>query len=139
MEMRFIALTVLITSIVVAHSPLRVDSSPPIPTIPSSQPPPPPRPVARSEPDRETNGGNSWLSSRPPPSPKLKKKRYTHHQGARNRPIKRAPSREINLGKKIGLLFAGMGVVLQVAVVGFLGFRRWQISNFKGSAPDSPA
>lgn len=148
MEMRFVFLTALIASIFVAHPPLLVDSSPPTPTISSSSPPPPPSPpppsssAALSKPNRETNGGGSRQSPPAPPSPQLSRKRYSHHHGARSdrdRRIRRAPRGGINLGKKIGLLFVGMAVVLQIAVVGFLGFKRWKISKVKESVSGSPA
>ncbi|XXG55038.1 hypothetical protein AAC387_Pa03g2773 [Persea americana] len=131
-----ITLTVLITAIVVVKSPITVDSSPP-PRYPdrsrsrdrsedhpnnppTTSPPRPPPPPTRLVPPIG--------SSLPSPDPNLSETRSTH-------PGSKQPTRKVNLGRKIGLLFVGMAGLLQVAVVGFLGFRRWQISNIKEDSP----
>jgi len=33
----------------------------------------------------------------------------------------------LNMGKKLGLLFAGIALILQIGVVGFLAFQRRQL------------
>ncbi|OVA08359.1 hypothetical protein BVC80_209g86 [Macleaya cordata] len=82
--------------------------------------PPPPRPPPPPHPKNSTEKSSSSLHNP-----------HSVHPNNLHHPIKNKPDRKINLGKKIGFLFAGIAGVLQVAVVGFLVFKRWQISKIK--------
>lgn len=130
MEVRLITLMVLmnlITAIVMAQLPTpgRVAPREPDPHSSSSstlprRPPPPPPPL-------------------PPPAPGSKSRSFhPSPQSFPSPPTKKHPDRKINIEKKIGLLFIGIATILQVAVVGFLGFKRWQISKLKDGDSDAP-
>ncbi|GFZ11713.1 hypothetical protein Acr_23g0000980 [Actinidia rufa] len=102
---------------------------------PPSPPPPPPSPPSPSRPPRR-------LPSPPPPPP------YTPpalrpSQSPRSSGPSPAPEptlspaswpakQELNLGKKIGLMFAGIVVILQVCVVAFLVIKRRQLLKNHG-------
>ncbi|KAL6001266.1 hypothetical protein ACLOJK_006998 [Asimina triloba] len=47
------------------------------------------------------------------------------------KPGKSPPKSKANAGKKLGVLFLSIAASLQVAIIGFLGFRMWQISKIK--------
>lgn len=114
-----------------------------------SPPPPPPssRPFRRWPPQRHVGRG----SKRRPPPPLTPSKRAKRGTGGRLQPpppprlkpfhpaYRRAPvgrrygggSRKLNVGRKIGFLFMGVVVLLQVALGVFLSVRRWQISKLE--------
>ncbi|XWS12141.1 hypothetical protein CRYUN_Cryun37aG0064400 [Craigia yunnanensis] len=98
--------------------------APPPPSPPSPSPPPPPPPA------------HSPSSShfRPPPPPKHHKNQTNHH---RRRPPPSHPphshNHKLNTGKKLGLLFIGIFIILQIGVVGFLVFKRRQLLKVKGT------
>ncbi|KAJ4958931.1 hypothetical protein NE237_026042 [Protea cynaroides] len=113
--------------------------SPPPPPPPLSSPPPPPAGLSPPPPSPPTHkppqaphrahnfttgtGANSTHSRSPPPP-----RRHPRPPNPNGRqPM--TPVREINLGKKIGLLFAGIAGILQVVVLGFLVIKRRQLSN----------
>ncbi|KAI8544686.1 hypothetical protein RHMOL_Rhmol08G0314900 [Rhododendron molle] len=86
---------------------LGTQPSPPSPPPPPAPPPPPPSslppPHRRSTPHRPpppSRRHSPAVRSPPPPSPPAKQK--------------------LNLGKKIGLIFVGIVVIMQVSVVAFL-------------------
>lgn len=68
----------------------------------------------------------------PPHEPKSKGSRpnRTHH-GVRRPPPPPPPAHQMNGGKKIGLLFAGIAGIMQIGVVGFLVYKRRQLSKTK--------
>nr|DAD49095.1 TPA_asm: hypothetical protein HUJ06_019032 [Nelumbo nucifera] len=106
----------------------------------NSEIPPPPSP---SRPTRPNSSSGHSNSVHPPPCPLPPHKPCTtkspdcqRNKGCQCGPYcsnnhTRGPPRKINTGKKIGVLFAGIAGILQVAVVGFLVFKRWQISKMK--------
>ncbi|OMO66127.1 putative actin binding protein [Corchorus olitorius] len=102
------------------------DRSPP-PPPPPSRPLPPPKSPSRSPPPHRPPP-----SRRPPPPPSK------HHRNgtSRHRPPPPPPhsnAHKLNIGKKIGLLFIGIAIILQIGVVGFLVFKRRQLLKVKGA------
>ncbi|XP_042499185.1 pollen-specific leucine-rich repeat extensin-like protein 3 [Macadamia integrifolia] len=116
-------------------------------TPPPFPPPPPPlrspfRPPPPLERRKDGRGAvsspTSAHSMHPPPHrhsrrppPPHRNGRQTGGQSNGNRQITKTSVQKINLGKKIGFLFAGIATILQVAVVGFLVLKRRQISKIK--------
>ncbi|OMO70648.1 putative actin binding protein [Corchorus capsularis] len=99
---------------------------PPPPSPPSRSPPPPGSPSRPSPPHR------SPPSRRPPPPPS----KYHRNGTSRHRPPPPPPhsnAHKLNIGKKIGLLFIGIAIILQIGVVGFLVFKRRQLLKVKGA------
>ncbi|XP_022777229.1 uncharacterized histidine-rich protein DDB_G0274557-like, partial [Durio zibethinus] len=92
--------------------------SPPLPPAPSGPPPPSshalppfhPRPSTKHH--ENTTNDNRWRP-RPPPS-------HSHNY-------------KLNTGKKLGLLFVGIVISLQIGVVGLLVFKRRQLLKVKGT------
>uniref|UniRef100_A0A1D1Y661 Uncharacterized protein n=1 Tax=Anthurium amnicola TaxID=1678845 RepID=A0A1D1Y661_9ARAE len=129
--------------------------SPPPPPPPSSPPPPPssPRPPHSPPPPRNPPppspprlsarpNVDPGAPGRPPPHRPLASckgvsqsgcPRHWPPEGWRGgRPLpepSRGDGRELNHGKKVGLAFLAVGVVLQLVFGGFLIYRRWQIGK----------
>ncbi|KAK4267220.1 hypothetical protein QN277_024031 [Acacia crassicarpa] len=96
---------------------------------------PEPKPNSKSPPLRPPHSlspPRSRHSSPPPnlalkgPGPKPNSKRPPYHRSP-----PRPPSPRMNVGKKIGLLFAGIAGIMQIGVVGFLVFKRRQLLRMK--------
>lgn len=125
MDRPLAAILLFTSAVFLSHSPLLVDSrrldfrllSSSLSS--SSQPSPPPPAAAKTQ-----------VHHLPPPPHHRKGSSHPSH-GNRRRPtsLRRHKKRRDILGKKIGLLFAGIALFLQVAFGLFLGVRRWQISR----------
>ncbi|KAJ7963253.1 leucine-rich repeat extensin-like protein 3 [Quillaja saponaria] len=108
--------------------------SPPPPTplspppLPSYLSPPPPSPLPRSPappPPGQLPKNEPMRSSPPPVRSSHSDSNYkAYHRKFRPPP---PPEHNINIGKKIGLLFVGIAAILQIGVVGFLVFKRRQL------------
>ncbi|TYJ34144.1 hypothetical protein E1A91_A05G149000v1 [Gossypium mustelinum] len=96
---------------------------PPPPVFPPSPPPPSPSPPL--------------APSSPPPPPADHHRNHTHHP--RRRPPqysqnhKPSTANKLNTGKKLGLLFIGIVIILQFGVAGFLVFKRRQLLKVNGT------
>lgn len=131
MDRPLAAILLFTSAVFLSHSPLLVDSrrldfrllSSSLSS--SSQPSPPPPAAAKTQ-----------VHHLPPPPHHRKGSSHPSH-GHRRRPtsLRRHKKRRDILGKKIGLLFAGIALFLQVAFGLFLGVRRWQISRMDTHAP----
>ncbi|XXG40761.1 hypothetical protein AAC387_Pa01g1398 [Persea americana] len=86
-------------------------------STPQQHCPPKTRNHGSPQPPQEPPHPPSCHQHPPPPPPKERRSQDRQRQ------------RKMNLGKKIGVMFLGIGVALQVVVVGVLGFKRWQISK----------
>ncbi|KAM7254530.1 hypothetical protein ACFE04_003910 [Oxalis oulophora] len=100
------------------HSQSPPPPSPPPPPPPPYSPPPPPPPQAPPPPFHKDHHSNKthWRRKWPPPPPPV--------------------NQNLNIGKKVGLLFAGIALILQICVVGFLIVKRRQILNNKEQYQD---
>ncbi|XP_058078665.1 extensin-like [Magnolia sinica] len=135
-------LLTLISILILAISPLHTHSSSPPSTIAPVGPSQPPETDSRKsqlskvvapsddhhEKQQPQNHRHRHRHPPPPPTSHLHKAKSQRHHPVRRAP---PPPPKINLGKKIGLLFLGIAAALQVAIVGFLSFKRWQISKIK--------
>ncbi|TYI27025.1 hypothetical protein ES332_A05G151100v1 [Gossypium tomentosum] len=105
------------------HPPPQSVPQPPPPVFPPSPPPPSPSPPL--------------APSRPPPPPADHHRNHTHHP--RRRPPqysqnhKPSTANKLNTGKKLGLLFIGIVIILQFGVAGFLVFKRRQLLKVNGT------
>lgn len=112
--------------------PLLSPPPPPPPPPPPSPPlpPPPPPPLPLSPPPPSPPPPAEQRGSPPPPhiqSPLQSERRAP--------PPPRPHKHEINTGKKVGLLFVGIAAILQIAVAGFLVYRRRQLLKAKDRFP----
>ncbi|RAL43849.1 hypothetical protein DM860_014350 [Cuscuta australis] len=121
--------------------------SPPPPPPPVQSPPPPPAPASPPPPSPFPPPPPTLpaAASPPPPphrklSPAPRKPVWSHPDGSHQRENRngrqhaplgnsnhRQKEKKLNLGKKVGLLFVGIGGLLQVFVVTFLVFKRKQL------------
>ncbi|KAH7656676.1 hypothetical protein IHE45_18G089500 [Dioscorea alata] len=114
--------------------PLHPKPTPPLKSHPSPphQPhPPQPLPLTKSAATLNANPNTIHVGQHPPCS--------TPGQNCPNQtrlPLRNAPpgppppplrKGRLNFGKKLGLLFAGIGVLLQIGLGGFLAFKRYQL------------
>ncbi|XWS18820.1 hypothetical protein CRYUN_Cryun32bG0077900 [Craigia yunnanensis] len=112
------------------------NTSPPPPSpVPPPPPPPPPPPRSPSPPPPPPSPSPPAPSPppsplRPPPPPKHHKNQTNHH---RRRPPPYTHNHKLNTGKKLGLLFIGIVIILQIGAVAFLVFKRRQLLKVKGT------
>ncbi|KAI9102961.1 hypothetical protein K1719_023400 [Acacia pycnantha] len=92
---------------------------PPPHTHPRSPPLRPPHPLSPPPPSRHSSLPPNLARAGPVPHPR-------HHRSP-----PRPPWHRMNVGKKIGLLFAGIAGIMQIGVVGFLVFKRRQLLRTK--------
>ncbi|KAH1066336.1 hypothetical protein J1N35_031323 [Gossypium stocksii] len=117
-------------------------SPPPPPSVPPPPPPPPPPqsvppPPPSVSPPPPPSPSPPLAPSRPPPRPAGHHRNHTHHP--RRRPPqhsqnhKPSTGNKLNTGKKLGLLFIGIVIILQFGVAGFLVFKRRQLLKVNGT------
>ncbi|KAJ0987605.1 hypothetical protein J5N97_005961 [Dioscorea zingiberensis] len=68
---------------------------------------------------------------RPPCGPVGHECRNKTHLPLHSPPPPHLRKERLNFGKKLGLLFVGIGVLLQIGLGGFLAFKRWQLKKLE--------
>ncbi|XVE51867.1 hypothetical protein DITRI_Ditri02bG0075600 [Diplodiscus trichospermus] len=107
----------------------------PHPTSPlrSSPPHQSPQPLPSQRPPPQTPASSSPRSPPPRHSTPPAKHRKNTTSTPRRRPPPQSHDHKLNRGEKIGLLFIGIVIILQICVVGFLVFKRRQLLKVKSS------